>query len=105
LVEYAIEFRYNGDAFQRVIYTESHDEAAASNGKRRLVDAIAPGDAGGWAAKKRSTLGASLVFTAPGIPMILQGQRSMSGSPLATATAWTGGRWTGSAAYTPSIGT
>jgi 1,4-alpha-glucan branching enzyme len=70
----AIEFRYNGDAFQRVIYTESHDEAAASNGKRRLVDAIAPGAAGGWTAKKRSTLGASLVLTAPGIPMILQGQ-------------------------------
>jgi 1,4-alpha-glucan branching enzyme len=70
----AIYNRYNGDAFQRVIYIESHDEAAASNGKTRLVDAIAPGDAGGWYAKKRSTLGAALVFTSPGIPMICQGQ-------------------------------
>ncbi len=70
----AIYHRYNGDAFQRVVYTESHDETALTNGKKRLVDAIAPGDAGGWHAKKRSTLGAALVFTTPGIPMILQGQ-------------------------------
>jgi 1,4-alpha-glucan branching enzyme len=70
----AIYNRYNGDAFQRVIYTESHDESAASSGKTRLVDAIAPGDAGGWYAKKRSTLGAALLFTSPGIPMICQGQ-------------------------------
>lgn len=70
----AIHNRYNGDAFQRVIYSESHDEAAHSNGKTRLVDAIKPGDAGGWHAKKRSTLGAALMLTVPGIPMICQGQ-------------------------------
>ena len=73
-VQNAIEQTYNGDAFQRVVYTESHDEAAQSNGKTRLVDAIAPGDAGGWYARKRSTLGAALMLTAPGIPMICQGQ-------------------------------
>jgi 1,4-alpha-glucan branching enzyme len=70
----AICHSYNGDPFRRVIYTESHDEAAASNGKTRLVDAIAPGDAGGWYARKRSTLGAALMLTSPGIPMICQGQ-------------------------------
>ena len=70
----AIYNRYNGDAFQRVIYTESHDEAASTNGKTRLVDAIAPGDAGGWYAKKRSTLGMAVTLSTPGIPMICQGQ-------------------------------
>lgn len=68
----AIAFRYNGDAFERVIYTESHDEVA--NGKSRVPEEISPGDAGNLFARKRSTLGAALVFTAPGIPMIFQGQ-------------------------------
>lgn len=57
---------------RRVIYTESHDEVA--NGKARLPTAIWPGNAGSWFSRKRSTLGAVLVFTAPGIPMIFQGQ-------------------------------
>lgn len=70
----AIQHRYNGEALQRVIYTESHDEVATSNGKRRLPEDIDPGHAGSWYAKKRSTLEAVLVFTAPGIPMIFQGQ-------------------------------
>jgi 1,4-alpha-glucan branching enzyme len=60
------------DSVSRVIYTESHDEVA--NGKARLPEEIAPGDAANVYAKKRSTLGASLVMTAPGIPMIFQGQ-------------------------------
>jgi len=68
----AIGHRYNGDAFKRVIYTESHDEVA--NGKARVPEEIWPDNAGSIYAKKRSTLGAALVFTAPGIPMIFQGQ-------------------------------
>jgi 1,4-alpha-glucan branching enzyme len=73
-VRAAIEHGYNGQPLQRVVYTESHDEVAAANGKRRVPDAIAPGDAEGYFARKRSTLGAALVFTSPGIPMIFQGQ-------------------------------
>lgn len=67
-----LQQRYNGDAFQRVIYTESHDEDA--NGHQRVPEEIWPGNAGSWFSRKRSTLGAALVFTAPGIPMIFQGQ-------------------------------
>jgi 1,4-alpha-glucan branching enzyme len=59
-------------AGQRVIFTESHDEVA--NGKARVPEEIAPGDAGDPLAHKRAMLGAGLVFTAPGIPMIFQGQ-------------------------------
>lgn len=68
----ALNYRYNGDAFGRVIYTESHDENA--NGGSRLPEEIWPGNADSWYSKKRSTLGAALVLTAPGIPMLFQGQ-------------------------------
>ncbi len=68
----AINHNYNGDHVQRVIYTESHDEVA--NGKARVPEEIWPGNAASWYSKKRSTLGAGIVFTSPGIPMIFQGQ-------------------------------
>ena len=68
----AITARDHGNAFSRVIYTESHDEVA--NGHARVPEEIWPGNAGSWYARKRSTLGAALVFTAPGIPMLFQGQ-------------------------------
>jgi 1,4-alpha-glucan branching enzyme len=68
----AIRFQYNGDATQRVIYTESHDEVA--NGRSRVPEEIWPGNASSWFSKKRSTLGAALVMTSPGVPMIFQGQ-------------------------------
>jgi 1,4-alpha-glucan branching enzyme len=72
----ALYGRYNGDAFQRVIYSESHDEVTARDGVElgRMPRKIAWHDAEGWHARKRSTLAAGLVFTAPGIPMLFQGQ-------------------------------
>src|SRR5580704_17487330 len=71
-VQRAIEQQYNADAFERVVYTESHDEDA--NGHQRVPEEIWPGKADSYFSKKRSTLGAVLVFTSPGIPMIFQGQ-------------------------------
>ena len=68
----AVRKQFNGSAQQRVIYTENHDEVA--NGRTRVPEAIWPGNAGSWASRKRSTLGAALVMTSPGIPMIFQGQ-------------------------------
>ena len=68
----AIAFQYSGDAFERVIYTESHDEVA--NGRARVPEDIWPGNAGSYVSQKRSTLGAVLVMTSPGVPMIFQGQ-------------------------------
>ncbi len=73
----AIGYNYGGDAFARVVYTESHDEVA--NGKARVPQEIDPDDPTGYYARKRSTLGAGLVFTAPGIPMIFQGQEFLEG--------------------------
>ncbi len=68
----AIRHTYDADHVRRVIYTESHDEVA--NGSARVPEEIWPANADSWHSKKRSTLGAALVFTSPGIPMIFQGQ-------------------------------
>jgi 1,4-alpha-glucan branching enzyme len=73
----AVAHKYNGDAFQRVIYSESHDEVA--NGRARVPQEIDPAGAGNYFAQKRSTLAAALVFTAPGIPMLFQGQEFLEG--------------------------
>jgi 1,4-alpha-glucan branching enzyme len=40
---------------------------------------VNPNDPKGWYAKKRSTLAAAMVFTAPGIPMLFQGQEFLEG--------------------------
>lgn len=71
-VRRALEARYEDDAFRRVIYTESHDEVA--NGHARVPEEIWPGNARSWWSRKRSTVVAAAVFTAPGIPMLFQGQ-------------------------------
>ena len=68
----ALEFTYSNDAFSRIVYTESHDEVA--NGKARVPEEIQPGDAESDFAKKRALLGIVLTLTAPGIPMLFQGQ-------------------------------
>jgi 1,4-alpha-glucan branching enzyme len=73
----AILTKYNDAAFHRVIYSESHDEVA--NGRARVPYEISPDDPQNWFAQKRSTLAAALVFTAPGIPMLFQGQEFLQG--------------------------
>lgn len=72
----AITYSY-GDAFARTIYTESHDEVA--NGRARVPYEIDEADPTGWYAQKRSTLGAALTLTSPGVPMLFQGQEFLQG--------------------------
>ena len=72
----AIAQTFAGNAFARVVYTESHDEDA--NGHSRVPEEIWPGNAGSYFSQKRSTLGAALVLTAPGIPMLFQGQEFLA---------------------------
>jgi 1,4-alpha-glucan branching enzyme len=67
----ALHANFNGDAFTRVIYTESHDESGNDDNLARKIDRH---DADSWYARKRTTLGAALLLTAPGIPMLWQGQ-------------------------------
>lgn len=70
-VRYELERQYNGDAFEKIIFSDSHDTAA--NGSVRLNDAVTPENPTSLAAKQKSLLAASIMFTAPGIPMMLQG--------------------------------
>ena len=72
----AITHNYNGNPLQRIIYIESHD--SVSNGRARLPAEIQPEQHDGWYARKRAMLGASLLLTSPGIPMLFQGQELLS---------------------------
>lgn len=67
--------KYNNDGFQRIVFSESHD--ADANGHARTGEEIAPGDAGNLYARRRSAIGAAIALTAPGIPMLFQGQEFM----------------------------
>ena len=64
--------RYTDDPFHRVVYTESHDEV--SNGQARVAQEIAWDDVNNYYSVKRAILGVAMTLTAPGIPMLFQGQ-------------------------------
>ncbi|HET9174487.1 MAG TPA: alpha-amylase family glycosyl hydrolase [Candidatus Saccharimonadales bacterium] len=67
--------RYNDDAFQRVVYADSHDSAA--NGSARFNDVVAGSKkvpATGVFARRQSCIAAAIVLSAPGIPMLFMGQ-------------------------------
>ncbi|HEU0015458.1 MAG TPA: alpha-amylase family glycosyl hydrolase [Longimicrobium sp.] len=74
----AVEHGYDGDPLRRVIYTESHDDAERS----RVPAAVHPADPEGWHARRRAMLGAVLVLTSPGIPMLFQGQEVLETQPF-----------------------
>lgn len=63
---------YNADGFQKVIFSDSHDTAA--NGSVRINEAATPGNAGSVFARQFSLLANAVMLTAPGIPMLLQGE-------------------------------
>lgn len=86
----AVGRRFNKDPFARVIYTESHHEYLA--GRERIPTEIWPGNADSWYSKKRSALGAVLVFTSPGIPMICQGQEFLEDAWFNPATPFDWGK-------------
>lgn len=71
-IEWALERTYTGDAFDKVIFGDSHDTAA--NGSARLNEAVTPGNAESLPARQRVLLASAVTLTTPGIPMLLQGQ-------------------------------
>jgi len=70
-----LQHYYNGDAFQKVIFSDSHDTAA--NGSVRLNEAATPGNAGSIFARQFGLLADAVMLSAPGIPMLLQGAEFM----------------------------
>ena len=63
---------YNGQGFQKVIFSDSHDTAA--NGAVRINEAATPGNADSVLARQFGLLANAITLTAPGIPMLLQGE-------------------------------
>ncbi len=83
-VEYNV--RYGGNAgLGRVAYLESHDVVGDLNGGVRLVTAIDASAPGSYRARKLSTLGAATTLTAPGVPMIFQGQEMLENQAFDSA--------------------
>ncbi|MGB4767975.1 MAG: alpha-amylase family glycosyl hydrolase [Candidatus Saccharimonas sp.] len=70
-IRYELEHSYNGDAFEKIIFSDSHDTAA--NGSVRINDAAAPRDPTSLIARQKTLLADTITLTAPGIPMLLQG--------------------------------
>lgn len=77
----AIGVAPNNSYLQNLNYTESHNEV--TNGGQRLTTLIDPAHPTSWTALKKSTLGAAILLTAPGVPMIFQGQEFVENQPLA----------------------
>ena len=68
---------FNNDGFQKVIFSDSHDTAA--NGSVRISEAVTPGNTGSVFARQQGLLANAIMLTAPGIPMLLQGEEFMQG--------------------------
>jgi 1,4-alpha-glucan branching enzyme len=82
VVQGALTGTYAGDPFARLIFLEDHD--IVGNGGERIATKIDPADPGGYYARKRSILGALLMLTTPGVPMIFMGQEWASTQPFGT---------------------
>ena len=68
---------------RRMIYTESHDEAGhPANGQVRVPVTMDPAQPESLTARRKTLLAAGLLMTAPGIPMILQGQELLTTQPF-----------------------
>ena len=66
---------------------EINSSYRSGNGERRLPNLIDGGNTDSVFAKKRSTLAAVLLLTAPGIPMLFQGQEMLDNRDLLFKTA------------------
>jgi 1,4-alpha-glucan branching enzyme len=71
------------NAFQSILYDENHDkDDATKQVGGRLPAIIGNGQADSWFAKKQSTLGACVVLSAPGVPMLFMGQEFLEYRPF-----------------------
>lgn len=70
-IRYEFFHSYNGNDFERVIFSDSHDTAA--NGSVRLNEAADPTGGTTLYAREKALLADAVTLTSAGIPMILQG--------------------------------
>jgi 1,4-alpha-glucan branching enzyme len=82
-IKAAIEKQFGNNVFSRVTFTENHDKVGhpntsdPENNEIRLPSLIDVNNHESIFAKKRSTLAAAIMLTAPGIPMLFQGQEML----------------------------
>lgn len=74
-IVYELGHTYRGDAFDKVIFSDSHDSAA--NGSVRLNEAANPDNPESAYARHQALLASAITLTAPGVPMLLQGAEFM----------------------------
>lgn len=74
-IVYELNHRYDKSIFEKIIFSDSHDTAA--NGSVRLNEAVTPGNAASIEARQQALLANAVALTAPGTPMLLQGQEFM----------------------------
>jgi len=81
----ALKSAMDGSGFSRVLYTETHDLVGALNGSgaQRLPVRIQAGNPISYYARKRSMLGAAIVMSSPGIPMLFMGQEMLTTNQFA----------------------
>lgn len=76
-IDYELAHGYSKGAFDKVIFSDSHDTAA--NGSVRLNQAVTPSDPASLFARQKALLANAITLSAPGIPMLLQGEEFMQG--------------------------
>jgi len=88
----ALTGSYAGDPFARLLFLEDHD--TVGNGGSRLPSKIDPAQPESLFARRRAMLGAVLLMTAPGVPMLFMGEDQLATgtfsappTPLAAPTA------------------
>ncbi|HMP75328.1 MAG TPA: carbohydrate-binding protein [Kiritimatiellia bacterium] len=77
----------NWASHNRVIFSESHDSVGGLNDKQRLPRDIDGSNPASIWARKRQLLAAGITLTAPGIPMLFQGQEMNEDWTFAAETA------------------
>jgi len=75
----------SGAGLTRVVFLESHDVVGDLNNGTRLVTAIDSNNPASYWARKRSTLGAAVTFTSPGVPMFFQGQEMLENQQFSSS--------------------
>ena len=69
-------------SLRRVIFTENHDEVGHPPDSRRIPGRIDPLDHFSWQSKTRSLLGAEVLMTTAGVPILFQGQEFLGDHDL-----------------------
>jgi 1,4-alpha-glucan branching enzyme len=75
----------SNNGLKRVVFLESHDVVGDLNNGKRLPTAIDSATPNSYWARKRSTLGAAITFTSPGVPMIFQGQEMLENQQFSSS--------------------